>query len=148
MHATHHRSNPVISFGSVCLTGVLLGVSALGAMAEATKTPAEIQSRYEQDRAKCLSGNTNQDQATCLREAGAARDAAKQGQLNDAGAQYRKNQQARCDVLTGDEQRDCLARMKGAGKVSGSAQGGGIYRELTTRETKPVDSAASAVPAP
>jgi hypothetical protein len=33
---------------------------------------ADAQARYQQERAVCLSGQSNQDRATCLREADAA----------------------------------------------------------------------------
>jgi hypothetical protein len=35
-------------------------------------------------------------------------------------------------VLAGDERRDCLARMRGEGTVSGSVEAGGILREKVT----------------
>jgi hypothetical protein len=133
--------------GSLLACAALLSLSAT-AMA-APKAPAsEVQARYEQDRAKCLSGETNQDKATCLHEAGAARDAAKQGKLTDGDTKYRGNAKARCDALSGDEAADCLARMKGHGTSSGSAQAGGILRETVTMEIKPAAPAASAASAP
>jgi hypothetical protein len=91
-----------------------------------------------------LSGKSNQDQATCLKEAGAARDVARRGLLEEGHPDYRRNQMDRCKALTGDEAKDCRLRMKGAGSVSGSASAGGIYRELTTIEPAPAASAASA----
>jgi len=125
-----------------CLLAALL-LSAGSAMA-ATPSPtsAEIQARYERERAVCLSGNSNQDQATCLKEAGAARDVARRGLLDEGNADYRRNQLDRCKALSGDEAKDCRLRMKGAGTVSGSASAGGIYRELRTIE--PAAPAASA----
>jgi hypothetical protein len=147
MHHNVNRPNPILRLASVCMTGAMLSMAAAGVMADATKPASDIQSRYEQERAKCLNGSSNQDQATCLKEAGAARDAASKGQLNDDGAQYRKNAKDRCNALAGDEQRDCLARMRGAGTTSGSAEAGGIYRETVTRKVGPVTPAAS-VPSP
>ena len=118
-----------------------LGLSFAGA---ATTSKAEIETQYQRDRAVCLSGKSNQDQATCLKEAGAARAEALRGDTGDGGADYRRNQLDRCKALAGDEARDCRLRMQGAGKVSGSASAGGIYRELTTVEPAPAASAASA----
>lgn len=93
-----------------------------------------LHSRYQQERAVCTSGRSNQDRATCLREAGAAYAEAKRGGLDGAGATASDNQRKRCEPLTGDERSACLARMQGQGVTSGSAQSGGILRELVVRE--------------
>jgi hypothetical protein len=131
------------SFPAACIAaGLFLGAGA--AMAAATDTNAEIQARYERERAVCLSGKSNQDQATCLKEAGAARDVARRGLLEEGNPDYRHNKFDRCKALTGDEAKDCRLRMKGAGTVSGSASAGGIYRELTTIEPAAPAPAASA----
>jgi hypothetical protein len=120
------------------LAGLLLSTGAALA-GTPSATSAEIQARYERERAACLNGQSNQDQATCLKEAGAARDVAKRGLLDEGNPDYRRNQLDRCKALSGDEAKDCRLRMKGAGTVSGSASAGGIYRELRT-----VEPAASA----
>ena len=120
--------------------GLLLSVN--WAMAAVNPADADIQARYERERAVCLSGKSNQDQPTCLKEAGAARDVARRGLLDEGNPNYRRNQLDRCKALTGDEAKDCRLRMQGAGTVSGSASAGGIYRELTTIE--PAAPAASA----
>ena len=131
------------------LVALFAGLSMAGAHAAsaATSAQADIQSRYQAERAVCLNGLSNQDRATCLKEAGAARDEARRGLLNDGDAKYNRNSRARCDALTGDEAADCLARMRGAGTTTGSAQAGGIYRETVTVETKPAEPAASSAPA-
>jgi len=129
--------------GRLGLAGVLLSLYAVSATAAVSGATAEIQARYEQDRAKCVSGTSNQDRATCLKEAGAARDAALRGQLDDGDAKYQRNAKERCKALAGDEAKDCLARMKGEGTTHGSVEAGGIYRETVTREAKP-----EAVPMP
>ena len=153
------RRHALLRAGSLCAISAVLSVCAASAMAVAETPLADIQLRYQQDRAKCLEGSSNQDRATCLKEAGAARDEARKGQLNDGDAKYRSNATDRCKVLTGDEARDCLARMKGKGgsatnstatttnTTSGSAQSGGILRETVTRETKPVEVAPAPMPA-
>jgi hypothetical protein len=128
------------------LPSALLCVASLSSFAATAPATAEVRARYEQDRAKCLSGLSNQDQATCLKEAGAALDAAKQHQLDDGDAKYRRNAKTRCDALSGDEARDCRARMKGKGTVSGSVESGGVLRETVTHEVQPAADAASAAP--
>jgi hypothetical protein len=132
---------------------LLCGV-AQAAPPAATAGAAEsraAQARYAQDVALCKSGASHQDRATCLREAGAALAEARRGGLGDGPAPYAANQVKRCDPLPGDQRQDCIARMQGQGTTSGSVEGGGIYRELVTRETDPTPVATpaeSARPAP
>ncbi len=65
------------------------------------------------------------------REAQAARVEAKRGGLSDVDeAQRERNRFARCDAHQGEDRDYCIRRMKGEGTVSGSVEGGGIYREL------------------
>lgn len=85
---------------------------------------------YEADRALCISGLTHQEREDCLREAAAARQAARRGQLGDGDAEFRRNALRRCDALPGEARDDCLARMRGEGTMlEGSVEEGGIYRE-------------------
>lgn len=147
MHAFSTSQRTVLRLGALCLVTAMSSLPVVAAPPAGDGTAADIQSRYEQERSKCLTGMSNQDRDTCLKEAGAARDAAKKGQLDEGGAAYRRNAKARCDALTGDEAKDCLARMDGKGTISGTPEAGGIYRELVTREVQPPEPAASAAPA-
>jgi len=97
---------------------------------------ADARARYEQERSRCMSGQSGQDLKTCLREAGAALQAARQGQLDDNGARYTRNALERCKPLPLDEAKDCRDRVMGQGTVSGSVKGGGLYREKVTTEVK------------
>lgn len=121
-----------------------MAVLALGTLAvlpalAADPAPAnDAKARYERDRAVCMTGKSNQDQATCLKEAGAALDEARRGELNDGGAAYRKNALIRCNALPAKDQPDCVARIEGDAKTSGTARDGGIIRERTTREVNGV----------
>lgn len=99
-----------------------------------TVSAASAPESYQQERAACMNGSSNQDRATCLREAGAALAEARKGKAGGSAADYERNASARCDRLPDPDRRDCLARMKGEGTTSGSAARGGIYRELVTRE--------------
>jgi hypothetical protein len=66
-----------------------------------------------------------------VREAQAAKVAARRGGLTEADeAQLKQNRYARCDVHRGEDRDYCIRRMNGEGTVSGSVEGGGIYREL------------------
>ena len=105
------------------------------------------QQRYEQERARCQSGQSGQDLRTCLREAGAALQAARQGQLDDHNARYMRNALERCKPLPPDEAKDCRDRIAGQGTVSGSVKGGGLYREKVTVEVGEPSNAVEA-PAP
>jgi hypothetical protein len=68
-----------------------------------------------------------------MREAGAALQESRRGDLSNAGrAQKQDNAQARCDALTGSDHEACEARMQGQGTVSGSVAGGGELREIVT----------------
>jgi len=97
---------------------------------------ATAKARYEQERARCLSGQSGQDVKTCLREAGAALQASRQGQLDDHDARYTRNALERCKPLPADDAKDCRDRVMGQGTVSGSVKGGGLYREKTTTEVR------------
>ena len=89
------------------------------------------EARYQSDRAACSSISTQQDRATCLREAGAALQEARRGGLTES-SQYEQNRLARCDLQPASDRGDCIRRMNGEGVVTGSVEGGGVYRELRT----------------
>jgi hypothetical protein len=108
---------------------------------------ADAQRRYQQDRAACLGGHSQQDRNTCLREADAALAEAQRGALTDDTANRAHNRQQRCESLPAAERRPCEARMAGQGTTSGSAASGGIYRELVIREpAAPVPGGAASAP--
>ena len=117
-----------------------------GTKADMAQARAQTQTQYQQERAICLSGQSPQDRATCLKEAGAALVEARRGGLDSDGANFKANQRQRCDQLTGAEQQDCVARMQGRGSTQGSVAGGGILRELVTREVMVPPAAAASAP--
>ena len=129
-------------------SGLLLAatVSSLAAQAVTKADLAQAQARYQQERAICLSGQSPQDRATCLKEAGAALAEARRGGLDSDSASFKANQRQRCDQLSGAEQQDCVARMQGRGSTQGSVSGGGILRELVTREVMVPPAAAASAP--
>lgn len=80
-----------------------------------------------------MSGKSHQDRTTCLKEAGASFAESKRGSLGGGSDPYEQNQRLRCEAhQAADDREDCLRRMRGEGTVSGSVEGGGIYRELRT----------------
>jgi hypothetical protein len=119
---------------------LLLIVVVFSANAEAANPMSEANARYAQERAACLNGTSNQDRATCLKEAGAALKEAKAGHLNDAQQDFAANALARCKALPGEQQELCYRRMQGEGLVSGSVRDGGVYRELIVKEKTMPDS--------
>jgi hypothetical protein len=115
----------------VCI-GAVAALLFAGIAAAAGGKLSDAQARYQQDRAACMSGRSNEDRATCLREAGAALQAAKRGRLGDDQGSYEKNRLLRCEPLPAGDREDCVRRMQGEGTVKGSAEEGGTYRELRT----------------
>jgi len=47
---------------------------------------SEAQQRDQQERAQCLSGQSQEDRATCVKEAGAAYQEARNGRLDNSQA--------------------------------------------------------------
>jgi len=117
------------SLACMALAGLMFGAVSMAADRVAA---SGAQSSYQQDRAACISGASNQDRATCLREAGAALQEAKSGNLEGSSDDSEQNRFRRCDPLPPGDREDCVRRMNGEGTVSGTAEGGGIYRELVT----------------
>jgi hypothetical protein len=91
-----------------------------------------------------------QDRAACLRESAAAAEEARRGRLGDSdhAATYRENAVARCNALPAADRDACRARIQGEGVTRGSVKEGGIYRELTIRETGSAADANQAPPFP
>ena len=128
---TQHRQSYRPASALLLMSAMLVSGAAIAASNPAL---AEAQLRYKQERAICMSGQSNQDRSTCLREAGAALAEARRGALATSGADLLSNQLRRCEPLPTGDREDCVARIKGHGTTSGSVAGGGIYRELVTRE--------------
>ena len=112
------------------IIAVIAALSATVAFgAESGRQPGS-DAPYQKDRAACMDGRTNQDRDTCLREAGAARQEAKRGQLTESPERFEQNRFARCEKQPPQDREDCISRMNGEGTTSGSVESGGIYREL------------------
>jgi hypothetical protein len=101
--------------------------------AAAPKVSSEAQQRYKQERARCISGPSGQDRATCLREAGAAlQEARRNGLQSQGGADLKSNATARCNAQPAADRDACVRRVTGAGSTQGSVSGGGLIREVET----------------
>ena len=93
---------------------------------------ASIEAQYKREVARCNSGATSEGQATCLKEAGAARQQALQGGLDNqagVGQNYRQNALDRCKLLPASQQGDCMGLMQDPSQTEGSVSGGGVLRE-------------------
>jgi len=126
----------------------LLALSGLATTTIATAARGDGGSTYQQEVAVC--GHNQQDRAACIREAGAARQAAARGGLTSA-PDYRANAVARCGLQPPAERADCEARVLGSegnirSNVDGSVMGGGVIRESVS--TRVVNIPATSLPPP
>jgi hypothetical protein len=144
------------------LTMLTVAAALAGAFATTSAFAAEpvaandAKALYLKEKAACEAGNTTQDKATCLKEAGAALDQKKKGKLDNSGSPV-ANATDRCNALPAKDRADCVARIVGpAGPnqrvtTSGSVEGGGMIKETTTTTPGPVvviQPAPAPTPAP
>ncbi|CAN5239087.1 hypothetical protein BH11PSE10_BH11PSE10_01420 [soil metagenome] len=137
---------PTLMLAAVACAALLVAIPAEAAT-PASAANSDAAARYQQERAVCMNGQSNQDRTTCLKEAGAAYAEAKHGGLRvtgnaDGRADRAANATQRCTGLPADDAKACMARMRGEGSTSGTVASGGILRELVT--VAPAASAASA----
>jgi len=117
---------------SLAAAGLMLASSAFAAGAKG-KSNTELDAQYQREKAVCTSGQSNQDKATCLREAGAAYQQAKEGKLSsNQSPQYSQNALERCKALPASDQADCQRRIDSPSDIEGSAPSGGILRKDVT----------------
>lgn len=95
--------------------------------------------RYQDERAACMQ-RPEPERAPCLREAAAARQAARKGEFDSGGA-YEANRLKRCEALPAAERDACVRRARDEGTASGSVAGGGILREYREVILPPVPPA-------
>lgn len=110
----------------------LLAVSAATAQIATGTTGIDASGNTQREKAACHSGMTQQDYVTCMREATNAAAEKRSGKLDDSGGQFQANALKRCDVLKGEDQIACQARILGYGSTSGSVAGGGVVRQVET----------------
>lgn len=120
----------LVSFGVTALFAVT--AAAAQVVSGPGTTGIDASGSYQHEVQSCLSGRTQEDQATCLREARNAQAERKRGDLQVGSADYQRNAMARCDPLSGEDKAACQARMMGYGGTSGSVAGGGVLREVET----------------
>ena len=114
---------------------VMAASLCLVAAAAAAGNPqlAQAQRQYQQERARCTSGQSQQDRATCLHEADAAYQEARRGTLATAtGTDLAANATRRCEVPPAADRAACVQRITGAGTTQGSSEAGGVIRRRET----------------
>jgi hypothetical protein len=133
------------------VAGFALGACAVSPVAFAAGTAgasgADIGARYKADVERCNSGQTNQDRATCIREAGAALEEARRHRLVEHNVNFDQVKTARCQALPPVERDECMIQMSGQNTVvKGSVEGGGILRETTVVVPGEAAPAAESMP--
>ncbi|WP_298931151.1 hypothetical protein [uncultured Ramlibacter sp.] len=118
-------------YQSIALCASMLAVTA-ASWAAGNEGLSQAQQRYNQERSRCMSGQSHQDRATCLQEAGAALQESQRGGLATDKANLAGNATARCDAQPVADRADCMARIQGAGTAQGSVEGGGLIRQTET----------------
>ena len=120
------------SLGQLAAFALMLALGP-SAWAAAGKANSEAQQRYNQERVHCMSGESSQDRATCLREARAALQEARRNRLQTGvGVNLEANATVRCNAQPAADRDACVQRIRGSGTTRGSVSGGGLIREVET----------------
>ena len=130
------------------LLGLAAALGASPALAAGKPSPAAVsEAQYQRDAAVCLSRDYKGARNECLSDASTARAGREPVTIDPDPGRYARNALQRCEALKDADRSDCVARIQGQGTTSGSVAGGGIYRELVTREVgtpPPVPASAPA----
>ena len=117
-----------------CAVALAFAVTAHSGWAAAKGKLSEAQASYQQERARCLRGESSQARPTCLKEAAAAYEEARRGGLANApGTDLARNATQRCSAQPAADRDACVQRIKGAGSTEGSVGGGGLIRQTETK---------------
>jgi len=141
-NAQHRLSRPTLA-----LALLVVGLGSTTALAAGKTGSLDPKVRYQRESAACASIRVFDDRANCLSEASTRFAATQPAVPEEASDILRRNALKRCEPLPEAERKDCVARMQGSGTTSGSVAGGGIYRELVTREVGAVPEVVQPVPA-
>lgn len=117
---------------------------ATSAASAATTGNSQAEANYRKEKAACMNGQTSQDRATCLREAGAALQEARRNGLTDPSPDVlAQNAIARCQSQPKADRADCVRLAKGEGQKEGSVAQGAIVKEIATLQIDPPAAGAS-----
>jgi preprotein translocase subunit SecF len=129
MKTDSRSKKSLISFGVAALLAV---GAATAQVATAGSTGIDATGNYQSEVQACMSGATQQDRDTCMKEARNARADKQRGVLDNSG-NGQSNAMSRCDVFqSGEDKAACQARVLGMGNAEGSVAGGGVIREVET----------------
>jgi hypothetical protein len=137
MIKTDRSAKSLMSFGAAALLAV--GAATAQIAFAGPSDPAfpgasmiDNSGSYQSEVQACMSGKTQQDRDTCLKEARNAHADKQRGVLDTQG-NVQANAMDRCDVFqSGENKAACEARVLGYGNVQGSVAGGGLVREVET----------------
>lgn len=125
-----------ISFSKANRFALAVVASSFVVMAQAAPKSGNggsAEQRYQQERAACMNGSSNQDRPACLKEATNALAEARRHPGSDGSpAEWRQNALARCAKVPATDKTACERLAMGEGKQSGSVEGGGIVKEIVT----------------
>lgn len=115
------------------IASAALAAAALNASGWAAGPPgSQAETNYQQERARCLAGQSSQARETCLKEAGAAREEAGRNTLGTStAADLERNATQRCEAQPPADRAACVQRILG-GSADGSVGGGGVIRQTET----------------
>jgi len=124
------------AFRTRCLAVAAASLMAAPLFASAA---GSAEAEYQKQRAACLNGTSQEDRATCLREAGAALDEARHHRLDNGETTRQRDANAsqRCAAVKPEDRADCEKMAHGEGVVSGSVESGGVMKEMVTRTVEP-----------
>jgi hypothetical protein len=92
------------------------------------------QQSHQQERAHCMSGKSQQDKNTCLKEAQAAYQESRRNALgSQSSAELSTNAMDRCKSQPASDRASCIDRINGSGSSEGSVKEGGIIRRTETK---------------
>ncbi|MBC7436957.1 MAG: hypothetical protein H7332_12925 [Bdellovibrionales bacterium] len=117
---------------SIACTGLAALFAVGAAVAQVTPvgdTGIDATGSTRSENNACMTGRTQQDQETCLREARNAAADKRSGKLDTTG-DLTANALERCKVLAGTDRVACEARVLGYGAAAGSVAGGGMIKEV------------------
>lgn len=128
-HAIAHR---LMTVGLAALLAAPAWLQA--ATLAASPAASSPEAAYRADRAACLSGMSQQDQATCLKEAGAVLAERRSGRADGraTAATQQANALKRCAYQPPKARDDCERLARGEGSQQGSVGSGGVIKELVT----------------
>ena len=136
MKKTDRSLKSTMSFGAAALLALVAATAQVATAGTDASFPGtasiDASGNYRSEVQACMSGHTQQDRDTCMKEARNAAAEKSRGRLETYGDRE-DHALARCDVhATGEDRAACEARVMGMGSVDGSVAGGGLIREVET----------------